>query len=65
MYATEIIHAITANARLGMLVKNAVTKPSRLKITAKIKASFGLMSPLGIGRFGSFDFAIVIIVYYH
>ena len=43
-----------------MFVKYAATKPTTVKIAAKVKASLGLMTPLGIGRFGSFMASIAL-----
>lgn len=48
-----MINAVTANMKLGMLVLNAANSPIVVKAAANIRASFGLTSPFGIGRFGS------------
>ena len=53
MYVMDMIKAATANRRLGRFVRNAVTSPVVVRAAASVRASFGVMVPLGIGRFGS------------
>ena len=49
----EIRYAITANVKLGKLVVYADASPMTVNMPANIRASLGLISPRGIGRFGS------------
>ena len=48
-----MINAVTANRRLGRLVFRAASSPVVVRAAANVRASFGVMSPFGIGRLGS------------
>jgi len=53
MYVMDMISAVTANRRLGRLVRTAVANPVVVRAAANVRASFGVTSPFGIGRLGS------------